>query len=130
MTVEKDIINLMLNDTDISNLVGDRIWPMRIEYDTYPCITLQRISTPREGRSKEGIIMQPNIQINIFAETYPETQELGEFLQELFEGYTGTKSGRDLVIFQTGDNDQFETDTKLHHKIVEIQVNYGKGIQT
>jgi len=118
MTIEKDIYYQLTDDTDVSTLVGDRVYPMKLPQGwTLPAITYQRISGERahclngpSGRAR------PRFQIDCWAEDYDGAKDLSDKVRLCLDGFKGDINTESDVggITLEGDRDIWEEDIKIY----------------
>ena len=102
MSAEKAIYSILSTTGAVTQLVGDRIYPVQIDQVAgLPAITYQQISGPRE-HNVDGPIgwVQARYQINCWTEgdsgAYLEVCDLATAVREAIDGYSGTSAS--LVI--------------------------------
>ena len=99
MTVlEEGIAAFLIADGAIGAVVGDRIYPMFIPQGaTLPCLTYQRISTPRivthDSSGATGDLASPRFQFDAWAETQKEAKAISDVLRGVLHGKTGAMGG-------------------------------------
>jgi len=82
---------LLIADTDVSDLVADRVYPGRASQSAeYPRITIQRISTPRliDMQGPSGLAF-PRTQVDLWSRSPEEIKTLAHAVRELLHGYSG-----------------------------------------
>ena len=82
--------------SSITNLVGTRIYPLRMPQrsassDTvYPCITYQRISSrPVKHMTAAAPLQEARLQVDCWAATYASADALADALRLALDGYRG-----------------------------------------
>lgn len=123
MSVEKDITTFLLNKDDISSLVGQRVYPIRlIDGVSLPALTYMRVSSTRE-RSHDGTYrISPNLQIDCWGNTYAEARELADTVIDTLDNFTGIWTNQ-ISIFNIDDRDISESETGIYHIITEFEVH-------
>lgn len=104
---------LLINDSGVSNLIGSRMYPVRLpQSPTVPAIVYMAITGQRfhntEGSSG---LSGPRIQIDCWAATFSETQSLALAVRKVLDGYRGA-AGDDTIqgAFFDSERDFFEAD--------------------
>lgn len=104
MTVGKVIYNILSNDVDVSALVGTRIYPNAINYDstTMPAVVYTETDNdPTNTKSTVSQLDQINILISCFAETYSQADDLAIKVRKAFESNYGTEETNSEVQVQS-----------------------------
>lgn len=104
MTVGKVIYNILANDIDVSGLVGTRIYPNSINYDstTMPAVVYTETDNdPTNTKSTVSQLDQINILISCFAETYSQADDLAIKVRKAFESNYGTEETNSEVQVQS-----------------------------
>lgn len=94
-TIEEGLGILFNATVGITNLVGTRIYGSRIKQgSTFPCITKQRISTPRlhthDMSGATGILAHPRFQIDAWGTTEASVKGVTDAVRAALNGKTGT----------------------------------------
>lgn len=121
MSIEEDFRDALLADSNVSDLVGTRIYPLMLPDDAaVPAITYQEIDAIGE-RTLSGhfIARQRRYQLLLVAATYDEIVQMKAAVGGLFSGGSGDYSR----VFIDDGPDGYEFDTKLYTKILEAQVS-------
>jgi hypothetical protein len=93
--LEEGLTILFLNDPIISALAGTRIYGSRIKQgSTFPCLTKQRIDTPRIHTMDEsgatGSLAHPRFQIDAWGTTEASVKALTDAVRAALNGKTGS----------------------------------------
>jgi len=96
--LEEGIAAFLIADATIGALVGDRIYPLFIPQGaTLPCITYQRISTPRivthDSSGATGDLTHPRFQFDAWATTQKEAKQIADGLRTVLHGKRGAMGG-------------------------------------
>jgi hypothetical protein len=95
MSLENGVFQALRNDTEVASLVGGRIFGSRfpnntakptlpaIVYFTFWSDTVRALDGPDGLRTKK-------IQIDCYADKYPDAVEAADAVRNLFEGFKGT----------------------------------------
>ena len=94
-TVEESLYTYLTSVSGITSLVGTRIYPFRIaQGSTMPCLTYQRISTPRiithDVSGKTGTLASPRFQFDAWGVTYAQVKSITEALRDALNGKSST----------------------------------------
>lgn len=112
--IEAVIVTKAIQDTDLDALIAKRITPATDPVDkkgtVLPRITYQRISTKRM-QSNDGPtgLSSARVDLNLYAETYDQVQQLAEHVRRIFDGFAGeaiTQGGRAVKVASTAVIDQ------------------------
>ena len=97
MTVlEESLGSYLINYTGLTNLVSSRIYLLRMPDtgNTLPCVTFQRIDTPRthahDTSGTGGDLAHPRFQFDAWAETYASAKAINEQIRAALNGKTGS----------------------------------------
>lgn len=127
MRIEDDITTLMLNEPDITDLVGQRIYPMKLNAkQTYPAITIQRISKTMSDRSRENVMNNPVLQITVWDKDFTKVHEVAEVLVKKLDGFSGFMSKGITTIFQVGGNSLYDPDSQVYYEPLDFEVSHEK----
>lgn len=127
MRIENDIITLLLNDASITDEVGERVYPMRLSANqTFPAITIQRISKAMNARSRDSVMNSPVLQITVWDESYSKVSEIAEILLNKLDGFSKELTTGLVTIFQVSDTTLYDPDSKLFYEPLDFEVNYEK----
>ncbi len=93
--VEKAIVALLTEDTDVTALIGDRLEPVLTSQTlSRPNVVYQRITTSRlrsqDGPEGTGDI---RLQLSCYADTYAGAKTLADKVRLALDGYRGTAAG-------------------------------------
>ena len=105
LTLEAGLVYKLTNTAGISNLISTRTYLARIPQGaTLPCLTYQRISTPRlhaHDSSGSAGTAHPRFQFDAWATTYSSAKAITDALRAALNGFKGTiTSGADSVVVQ------------------------------
>jgi hypothetical protein len=79
----------------LSTLVSNRVYGMMIpQKATLPCVTVQRVSTPRsvtmDSAGASGDLISPRFQIDAWATTQKSSKAIADAIRAGLHGHTGT----------------------------------------
>ena len=95
MTVlDESLYSYLTNYASLTSLVSTRVYPFQVPNGvTFPCVTFQRIDTPRElTHDTSGIgndLAHPRFQFDAWAETYASAKAINEQIRAALNGKTG-----------------------------------------
>jgi len=89
--IDQGLISFLQNTSAITNLVSTRSYLMMIPQNaTLPCITVQRISTPRnlthDSIGAIGDLAHPRFQFDAWAATYSSAKTITDAIRESLNG--------------------------------------------
>ena len=116
--IEADLYGHLSNDTTLTSLVADRIYPMKAPNGVEtPYITYMNVSnidiTSIQGANYAN---KTRFQIDIFSKSYLETKEiLGAVKSSMYQYKT--------QVHNFSSWDLYESDTELHRQLIEFNIN-------
>jgi hypothetical protein len=130
MTIEADLRTHLVNDSDVSAIVGSRVYPMRLPQGfDLPAISYQRVSGDR-SKDLQGSTghTEPRIQIDCWAKSYGEIKNLAEKLRLSLDRFTGDLGGGQYVhhVSLEGERDMFEEETEILHVSQDYMISYNE----
>jgi hypothetical protein len=109
------------------SLVSTRVYPFVIpEGATLPCVTFQRIDTPRElTHDTSGIgssLAHPRFQFDAWATTLSSAKAIGEQIRAALSGKTGSIATGVTINASLVDNERpsYEAETKLFRNSLDF----------
>ena len=130
MAIGKAIYNILSNDSAVSNSVGDRIFPNRIQIDNrMPCIVYQVVTTqPSNTKNSKSNLDVISVDITAFGETYDKTNRLASDIRRAmdYQFTDTTQSGIKIqhISFQ-GLSDEYDEsfgDHGIHYIVMEFEI--------
>lgn len=121
MTVlEEGLYSYLASYSGLTALVSTRIYPLRMPADaTLPCVTYQRISTPRtltmDTSGATGDLTSPRIQFDAWDTTQSSVKAITDQLRAALNGKTGSTGG--VTIRASMANDEaatYESEAQLY----------------
>jgi len=125
MATASDVIYTRLSAVSaVTDIVGSgdnaRIWPIsRREGAANPSITYQRISAPKEsamGTADTGLT-HPLFQVDCFADTYREVDDLAEAVRGALQRYSGTVCSVVVQVIELVNTTDTTEDASREHRI-------------
>ena len=109
MSIEIAIRSELINDADVTALVGTRVYPVMMPQGfEMPCISYQRISSNRmHTLSGPTGRVDANFQVDFYDESYAVVRELADKARNLLDGFKGDLGINELI---TTENNEYITD--------------------
>ena len=116
--IETELIEVLVNDADVSVLVGDRVALSVIpEGSPAPYIVCQLITGQRPGSlSSTGNRRRLRMQVNCYAQNVLQAKAIVEAAQNAIENYENFE-----VVFN-GDQDLYDATTKLCYTVLDYSL--------
>ena len=115
--IEQGLYTYLSADAGITALVGSRIYALMLPQGvTYPAITYQRVSGPREyAMGGPAGVANPRFQIDIYSDTgYLAAKQVAGAVRSALSGYSGAMGGETAqTVILSDERDIFEDDTGL-----------------
>jgi Protein of unknown function (DUF3168) len=125
---EKGLRNLIINDSTVGPLVGDRVRPMMLpEGSTLPAMVFTVVATtPLASMDGVNALQTKRVQIDCYAANAPAAKQLAAALHNLLDGYKGTLSEGTLVMSSLPDQDvdSFEYDPQMFRIACDFTVKF------
>lgn len=101
--IEALIVDILLNDVDVTTIVGDKIYPANFipQNQDRPFLVYQRIATERRAYvSNSGPTTVPHclLEISAWTKTYKQGRELATAVRQALDGLTG--EGIDMIYME------------------------------
>lgn len=97
--MDASLYGYLNTQTSITSLVGDRIYPIHLpDSPVYPAITYTFVSIPHD-RNLSGLagIARYRIQFDCWSYLLNQSQQIGQALLDLFDGYEGTMGAKTIL---------------------------------
>lgn len=127
MSLESDFRSYLLADSNISALVGTRIYGGKLPQDvTYPAISYARISGERVHKlTGAGDRAVPRIQYDCWAESYTGAKALADLLRQRLNGASGTIGSTVVGMSRLDGEREFYDDGGVVHRVsLDFFVSY------
>ena len=127
--VGKAIYNILSNDSSVSDLVGTRIYPQKIEYNaTIPAVTYFVTSVgPTNTKNGVSTYDYTAVQITAFGSTYDEASNLARLIRVALDYVSGTYAGIvvDKIFFEDANDiyDDSFGEKGIHYVAMDFQFN-------
>ena len=115
-SIEEALFYKLANDTAVKALVASRVYPVLMPQDvTLPCLTYQRISTPRlHTHDKAGGTAHPRFQITVWDDNPKDVATLANAVRTCLDGFKGTVSTVVIqAILSDDDNDGYDPESQI-----------------
>jgi hypothetical protein len=124
-SAEEAIFALLSNDSDVTDIVGTRIYPVITpEEGQYPALSYFRVDGPRE-HVLEGPagLARPRIQVDAWANDSATARAAIAAVISALDGFIGNAGGvRVAGVIALGDHDLYEPRTKTFHVAADFLV--------
>lgn len=129
--IEEAIRDKLLNDANVSALVGTRIYSSELpQKPTYPALIYERVDSERDF-TMEGPsgFVESTFQIRVYAESYQEAKDLSNKTRQALNGLSEIVLGvRIHAIFLQSDSDEFDDDLEINSAILDFTVNHDETL--
>lgn len=119
--IGKAIRAILAANSNITNLIGDRIYPLPMpQANTLPSIAYEIIDKPGIPCDNGTIILQEEVAVECFSESLLQSETINELIRKTLHGYSGTVAGLNVVaiMYSGGESDHDD----------EMRVYYTKAI--
>lgn len=126
------MIEAELRDHLVANvlIVGGRVHPVLLPQNpTYPALTYQLISDPRE-HSLEGVdgLVEARYQLTAWALLYADVRSTTEAVRVALDGFSGTWGAYEVSrAMNVGGVDLYDPDVEVHHTAVDYLIRYSES---
>jgi fermentation-respiration switch protein FrsA (DUF1100 family) len=132
-TFEEALIQMLLSQSWLTNLVGDRIYPQTLDFGgAFPSLTISSVSNvgtfSQEGHSG---FTRERISIDVFAKDYQAMGRVAKALKDNLKDVRTTLAigdgvyRIDGVLFQN-QIDGYHAGPKLHHRVLDFLVMHSE----
>lgn len=128
MTIKAAIYSRLSNYTNLTDLVGLRIYPGIAPQNTAtPYVTIQKISDePVPAMSADTGLERPRFQIDSWSDQPLEAENVDVQVRAALQRYSGTLAGTTIqVSFLENSVDLYDQETELHHVATDFEINHG-----
>ena len=118
--LEEGIYAFLVADATIGGVVDNRIYPMMMPQGvTLPCLTYQRISTPRivthDSSGATGDLTNPRFQFDAWGETGKAVKAISDALRAVLHGKTGAMGGVTIrAALAENEAPEFDPESELY----------------
>jgi hypothetical protein len=129
LTIEAGLVAKLTTTAGLTALISTRVYLERIPQGaTLPCITYQRIDTPRvltHDTSGSAGTAYPRFQFDAWATTYASAKAITDALRAALSGFKGTiTSGADTVVVQAALVDGETSQPDLEADLARVRSEY------
>jgi len=127
--ITDEIRTHLLTETDISDLVGNRIFAIALPQEVdFPAVTFILASNNRVN-TMDGVVASSHsrIRFHVYTETYEECKVLSQAIRkkmDLLPSEVGIVSSNSFLGMNDGD---LETDLDLRHRVLEFMVYFNEN---
>lgn len=126
MRIEEIIYKLLSEDSNISNIIQDKIYPLRAaQGKSNPFVTYTiKNATPNSGKKELSSFDSYLIDIDIFSDSFSEVNQLSYLIRSKFEAFTFNEDGTfcDFDFLTYGES--YGNDSQMYNKTVSIIGHY------
>lgn len=129
MDAEQALVMHLLNDSALTALVGDRVFPHAIPQDEQvPAIVYQKISAPRTlSVSGDSSANNTRMQLSCYAETFGQAKQIAQVLYNSVDVFRGQLGGRvNAAVLMADSRDDYEPDTGRYRCDIDFFVMHHK----
>lgn len=127
MGIEAHIYTRMSGFAGLTALVGTRISPNKLgQHTDLPAISYRRVASERPSNMAADIgIVRSRYQFDIWADSYDGMIAVKEQVIDCWQRYEGTQNSTEIIqAFIMLDMDMYEDESRVHHGIVDVEINY------
>ena len=120
--IDKDLRNFILEDIAISGYISERLYTeIEPEKVTYPFVRMNRISNPKNKRSK---IYSPLYQFSSFSKNLSESETILERINSIVEDFKGKWGEKRIIDVSYSDIKRMPFDNKerVFHSLLEVRI--------
>jgi hypothetical protein len=125
--IGKVLYDLMVNDSDISGLVGDRIYPSLAKEDVpKPYIVYEKTDeTPTDDKDGKSTLDESFYDIMVFTDDIDQLEVLGLYIRNILDRFSGTNSGWDVdkIIYEEEVN-EYNDEDRLYGKQIRYRIRF------
>lgn len=135
LALENALFAYLSTDPQLSSLVEDRIFPIRMPEGTVlPAVTYARVSSSRtyfyEKFEDTDPFTRVRVQFNCWSNIADQAMEVGEAVLLALSGYDGDMAGQLIgSSFNVLEQDQYEGDAKLFRRILDFHIMYEDDLE-
>lgn len=135
LALENALFAYLSTDPQLSSLVEDRIFPIRMPEGTVlPAVTYARVSSTRtyfyEKFEDTDPFTRVRVQFNCWSNIADQAMEVGEAVLLALSGYDGDMAGQLIgSSFNVLEQDQYEGDAKLFRRILDFHIMYEDDLE-
>jgi hypothetical protein len=124
--IEQDVVEVLLADAAVEALVGDRIFPVTVRYETQlPAVTYQRMSGERTytmgGRGGWATV---RIGMSAWARDYSAARSIADAVRVALDAYEGGGTN-DIQIARVADTaDAYEETLGCYLCSLDVEIQY------
>lgn len=122
--IEVDFLNFLKADTDLTALIGARIFPHVIpQGQSTPALVYYCRKYPRLGFNGNGRT-EVQFELNVYSKSIAETKQIEELLINKLHGFIGQIGSTSVILSEISHiHDSYEAATELHRATIEVALN-------
>lgn len=125
LNLEESLFDKLSKDTSVKALVASRVYPIRLPQKvTLPCLTYQRISTPRvHTHDLAGGTAHPRIQITCWDDDPKGCKALADTVRTCLDGFRGTMGTGGATVYATLSDDEnadYDPESQIYWTILDF----------
>ena len=129
MSIETAIRSELINDADVTALVGTRVYPVMMPQGfEMPCISYQRVSSDRiHTLSGPNGRVDASFQVDFYAESYSVVRDLADKARQVLDGFKGQLGGSENNvggIHLVSDRDLWQDNIEVYRVTHDYSVFY------
>jgi hypothetical protein len=124
--IEKKMVAALLANSDVTDLVGDRIFPVVVRSDTdLPAVTYQRTFGERTySMAGSAGWARVNIAVAGWAREYAQARSIADVVRQTLDAYAGSDAD-DIQIGRVTDGpDAYDPDLDVFGCSLDVEVQY------
>ena len=108
LNLEESLFDKLSKETTVKALVSTRVYPIRLPRNVMlPCITYQRISTPRvHTHDSAGGTAHPRFQITCWDDDPKGCKVVADAVRGCLDGFKGTMGTNGATVYSTLSDDE------------------------
>ncbi len=135
MDIEIALTDHLLEDQNLSALIGDRVFPLVLPQENKtiypdgvtPAVVWQRISSPRALSLSGETANNPRFQFSGYADDLMVARQIADALNQSLDFFAGTLGGRTKAqVLRADYRDSYEHETGLYRSDVDFFILHNK----
>lgn len=124
MSIESALYDRLSGYTDLTDLVGARIYPLANRGETYPAVSYFKVSaSPVSSMGSDTGTWQYRMQVDVWAEAYSSMMDVKVEVLNALQRWTDTTTGVDDT-FLDNEQQMLEGDAELYHTALDFMIWY------
>lgn len=117
MKLYKALYNILTNDTDVTDQVNNRIYPIQADRDAHEPYIVHKVvsSEPEYVKDEPSKVDTLDVEMSIYAKDVTTLEDTWNAVRTALEKFTGTKEGIDInQITLDEEEDEWDEDLELY----------------